>query len=205
MQAHRFFVTAVALNLIVSAVGCSEDPGPNGSGGAAGNSSAGQAGSKADAGSGVGGTAVGGAAAGSNSTAGKAGEPTAGSGAGGTSGGAAGSCTPNPEVYQSSKGCTDVIMDVIPIGYTLKTPMTAGQTYAISYKVNGATMPTVEIWGTTGECGEKVELLSSEKRDQGTYCVEVHPTAAHTHVFSSVSMAASGALLVAFCANGTCP
>jgi hypothetical protein len=83
--------------------------------------------------------------------------------------------------------------------------MTAGQTYAITYHVSGSTMPTVEIWGTNGECGEKVELLSSEKRAQGTYCVEVHPTAAHANVFSSVSTSASGAGLLSFCANGTCP
>jgi hypothetical protein len=205
MQAHRIFATALAMNLIVLAVGCSDEPTTSGAGGAAGNTSAGQSGSKSDAGGGAAGAAAGSAAAGSNGTAGHGGASVAGSGAGGTSGGAAMSCAPNGEVYQSSKACTDTGMDVLPLGYTLKTPMTAGQTYAITYKVNGSTMPVVEIWGTTGECGEKVELLSSEKRNQGEYCVEVHPTAAHTNVFSSVSVAASGARLISFCANGTCP
>lgn len=209
MQAHRIFAPALAaLVLTLVVVGCSDDPATSGSGGAGGAAGVGQAGTQSGAGTqpqagtpSAGTPAV--AGAGGVGAAGTAGAAPGGSAGSGT-GGSEPACGPTSEGYESSAACMGSGLPVFPLGYTLTTPMTPGQTYAIVYGVNGSEMPTVEIWGTSSQCGDKVELLSSEKRAEGTYCVEVHPTAAHAFVYSSVSVAASGARLLSFCANGSC-
>jgi hypothetical protein len=205
MKAHRISRGLLAAALASLSVGCGNDTSSSGSGGAAGaagSSTTGQAGSNAQGGTSGGGTAnvTGGASSGSGGGAGGA----AGSGGGGNASGGKGSCGPGAMVYKSSMGCLDSDLPTIPVGYTLTTPMTAGQTYAVGYGVNGSTNPKVEIWGTSEPCGAKLELLSSETRAEGYYCVELHPTAAHTSVYVSVSESASGARLLSVCPNSTC-
>ncbi len=170
MKAHRLIARLLAAHLVAIVVACGNDPASTGSGGAAGTSAAGtgQAGAKADGGSATAGSAN---PAGMSGAAGQTGGSGGGGGGTGSGGSKAGSCGPTAEVYKTSAACMGSNLPVFPLGYTLTTPMTAGQTYAIAYAVNGSETPTVEIWGTSSQCGDKVELLSSEKRSQGSYCV----------------------------------
>jgi hypothetical protein len=216
MKTHRTFRPVLAAVLVTLVVGCGDDEGPTGSGGAAGaagSNAAGHAGVNAQGGtSSAGTTNVTGGAGGAGSGSGGAGSGSGGGGVGGKAGsagsgntaGGKGSCGPTEVGYKTSSSCMGSDLPVFPVGYTLDMPMTAGQTYAIGYGVNGSSNPKVEIWGTSAECGAKVELLSSETRAEGRYCVELHPTAAHTSVYATVSESASGVALLSFCPNGTC-
>ena len=206
MQSRILGSCSFAAVLVSLVVGCGNDDGSSGSGGAAGvaGTSAGQAGSVAQAGtSSVGAAGVSAGGSGSGSGGANVGGATGSAGQGNASN-YENACKPMDIGYESSTTCMGTDLPVFPRGYTLMMPMTTGQTYAISYGVVGHTNPTVEIWGTSEPCGDKLELLSSEKRAEGKYCVELHPSAAYTSVFMSVSESSSGAQLLTLCPDGSC-
>lgn len=95
----------------------------------------------------------------------------------------------------------------------LREPVTAGQPYALSFKVRGPGH-TFELWGATAHstaefyCGVATELLvSREIPGEGSYCVDFVATQDHEYWLEVIRGGGEGGLRtdINYCANTTCP
>lgn len=92
----------------------------------------------------------------------------------------------------------------------LPEPMRKGEPYALSFSEGGTPNRSIEVWGTTSDCGGAVEALWWGYLGVGTRCAEFVPNADYSHIlivdrFHDKESSIADLNEFTFCGQGSCP